>query len=239
VKTAQEQKIEPARAERLTRAREFAAGSGLSKRVGEHLAGAVDAEPGVSLPLIDQFPLAMRGAAAAIFPRAAHGPDHERGAREHAPAARLASRSRDHEAAHWLAEAGQEITRADDRRAQARARQADDRAHAARSAGCPCGAGPGEPCRPAGDHLARYLRAGHDGSITRESLNEVIGGLDVIAPHVLIQPPGERAAQAAGAQPADQLVQAQMDAGMSSSTAAMTTSQRSMPARHGNWRAGA
>ncbi len=71
------------------------------------------------------------------------------------------------------------------------------------------------PCGPSGDHLARYLRAEQSGAITRESLKEVIAGLDVIAPQVLIQPPGERAAHAAGAETADQVIRAQMDAGMS------------------------
>jgi hypothetical protein len=71
------------------------------------------------------------------------------------------------------------------------------------------------PCSPPGDHLARYLRAEQSGAIARESLKEVIAGLDVIAPQVLIQPPRERAAHAAGAAAADQVVRAQLDAGMS------------------------
>ena len=71
------------------------------------------------------------------------------------------------------------------------------------------------PCGPAGDHLARYVHAAQSGAITRQSLNGVIAGLDVIAPHVLIQPPTERAACTAGAQIADQVIRAQMDAGMS------------------------
>jgi hypothetical protein len=69
-------------------------------------------------------------------------------------------------------------------------------------------------CGPAGDHLARYLRAEQFGALTRESLTGVIAGLDVIAPQVLIQPPGERAAHTAGAQTADQVIRAQLDAGM-------------------------
>ncbi|HEV8276611.1 MAG TPA: hypothetical protein VGQ26_13085, partial [Streptosporangiaceae bacterium] len=47
------------------------------------------------------------------------------------------------------------------------------------------------------------------------SLKEFIAGLDVIAPQVLIQPPGERAAYITGAQTADQVIRAQKDAGMS------------------------
>ena len=61
-------------------------------------------------------------------------------------------------------------------------RRADERAQAARSVQCPCRAWPGVPCGPSGDHLARYLRAEQDDAITRESLKEVIAGLDVIAP---------------------------------------------------------
>ena len=91
---------------------------------------------------------------------------------------------------------------------------AGQRAQAARSVDCPCHARPGVPCGPSGDHLARYLCAEQSGAITRESLKEVIAGLDVIAPNVLIQPPGERAAHATGAQTADQIIRAQMDAGM-------------------------
>jgi hypothetical protein len=53
--------------------------------------------------------------------------------------------------------------------------------------------------------------------ITRESLKEAITSLDVIARQVLIQPPGERAAYATGAETADQVIRAQLDAGMSPS----------------------
>jgi hypothetical protein len=81
--------------------------------------------------------------------------------------------------------------------AQTTDRQADQRAQAARSVTCPCHARPGRPCTPAGDHLARYLYAEQTGAITRQSLTQVIAGLDVIAPHVLIQPPGEQAAHLA------------------------------------------
>jgi hypothetical protein len=118
------------------------------------------------------------------------------------------------EAAHRLTEAGRDFTRAGARREDAAARRADERAQAARSVDCPCQAGPGVPCGPSGDHLARYLCAEQRGAITRESLKEVIAGLDVIAPRVLIQPPGERAAHAAGAETADKVIRAQMDAGM-------------------------
>jgi phytoene dehydrogenase-like protein len=68
-----EQKVEVARAKRLARAREFAAQRGLSRQAGEHLAAAVDAEPGLNLSLVDQFPPGMREAVAAILPRAAYG----------------------------------------------------------------------------------------------------------------------------------------------------------------------
>jgi len=75
------------------------------------------------------------------------------------------------------------------------------------------------PCRPGGDHLARYLRARQSGAIGRESLKEVIAELDVITPQVLIVPPGERAARMAGAQAADLVIRAQLDAGMSTERA--------------------
>jgi hypothetical protein len=122
---------------------------------------------------------------------------------------------RDGKTAHRAAEAAPDLTHADPRQADAATRRADERAQAARSVDCPCQARPGVPCGPSGDHLARYLRAEQSGAITRESLKEAIAGLDVIAPQVLIQPPGERAAHTAGAETADQVICAQLDAGMS------------------------
>ena len=100
---------------------------------------------------------------------------------------------------------GHEITGAGDRLAEAPARRADERAQAARSVDCECQAAAGAPCGPSGDHLARYLRAGQSGALTRESLKEVIADLDVIAPRVLIQPPGERAAWTEAATTAGQI----------------------------------
>jgi hypothetical protein len=79
-------------------------------------------------------------------------------------------------------------------RAEATARRAARYARATRSVDCECRARAGAPCGPSGDHLARYLHAHQSGALTRDSLKEVIAELDVIAPHVLIQPPGERAA---------------------------------------------
>jgi hypothetical protein len=125
------------------------------------------------------------------------------------------SPDRRQETAPRLTGARPDDTRAGARHLDAAAQRADDRAPAARSIDCPCQAGPGVPCGPSGDHLTRYLRAEQSGVITRESLTEVIAGLDVIAPQVLIQPPGERAAHAAGAETAGQVIRAQMDAGMS------------------------
>jgi hypothetical protein len=122
---------------------------------------------------------------------------------------------RDGQTAHQVAKGRPDVTHAGPRQADAETRRAGERAQAAWSVGCPCQAGPGVPCRPSGDHLARYLRAEQSGAIARESLKEVIAGLDVIAPQVLIQPPGERAAHAAGAATADQVVRAQLDAGTS------------------------
>jgi hypothetical protein len=94
-------------------------------------------------------------------------------------------------------------------------RRADEYVGAARLVDCECQARAGAPCGPSGDHLARYLRAEQQGVITRASLKEAITSLDVIAPQVLIQPPGERAAHTAGAETADQVIRAQLDAGMS------------------------
>ena len=188
-----EQKVEVARAKRMARAREFAARRGMSRQAGEHFVAAVDAEPGLNLSLIDQFPPRMREAAAAILPRAAHGPDHEPAARDHlATATRMASTGRHREAARWLAEAGREVARADERRMRAEELRADERAQAARSVKRPRQAAPGDPCGPSGDHLARYLRAEQCGAITRDSLTEVIASLDVIAPQVTIRPPGDK-----------------------------------------------
>jgi len=216
VTAAWEEQAGRARAARLAEARQFAAGRGLPERAGEYLAAAVDTGPGINLTRLDQFPPAMREAAAAILPRAAYGPGHEFGAREHlATAARMASQGRDQQSARWLAEAAHEVTRAGDRRAAASARRADERAQAARAVDCACDARAGVACGPSGDHLARYLRAEQTGVITRESLTEVIGGLDVIAPQVIIQPTGDRAAHAAAAEMAGQVVRAQVDAGAS------------------------
>jgi hypothetical protein len=216
VNSTREQKIESARAKRLARVREFAAQRGMSRQTGEHLAAAMDAEPGLSVSLIDQFPLRMREAAAAILPRTAHGPDHEPAAREHlATVARMASHGRHQEAAHLLVEAGREISRADEWRMGIGQRGAVERVRAARSVECLCQAGPGVPCGPAGDHLARYLRAERDGAITRASLKEVIAGLDVIAPHVTIQPLWECPDSAAGTDTTDKTLRARIDAGLS------------------------
>ena len=112
------------------------------------------------------------------------------------------------DAAHWPSDAERQTSIAGDRRA-------DERGQAVRSVQCPCHAESGVPCGPSGDHLARYLRAEHHDVLTRTSLHEVIAGLDVIAAHVVIQPPGEPAAHAAGARTADQVVRAQLHAGMS------------------------
>jgi hypothetical protein len=97
------------------------------------------------------------------------------------------------------AEPGLDITGAGERRIRAEQLRAIERAQAARSVECPCRAERGVPCGPAGDHLARYLRAEQHGAITREALTEVIAGLDVITPQVTIQPPGEQATRATGA----------------------------------------
>jgi hypothetical protein len=71
-------------------------------------------------------------------------------------------------------------------------------AHAVRSVACACTAGPGVPCSLSGDHLARYLRAEQRDAISRGTLTRVIAGLDVIAPDVLIRPPGDATTAAEG-----------------------------------------
>jgi hypothetical protein len=98
--------------------------------------------------------------------------------------------------------------------AQTGDRPADQRVQAARSVSCPCHAQPGQSCTPAGDHLARYLHAEQSDAITRQSLTQVIAGLDVIAPHVLIQPPGDQATHVSREHTASQVIRTQIDAGM-------------------------
>jgi hypothetical protein len=135
--------------------------------------------------------------------RAAHEPAAEPARGQQPERAR-----EERDVAHWRSDAERQPSVAGDRRA-------DERAQAVRSVQCPCHAESGVPCGPSGDHLARYLRAEQHDVITRTSLHEVIARLDVIAGHVVIQPPGERAAHAAGAMTADQVVRTQLDAGMS------------------------
>jgi hypothetical protein len=67
-------------------------------------------------------------------------------------------------------------------------------ATAARQVMCSmCSAPPGPPCQqhPAGSHLARYQDAERRGVLSRQDLAAVVGGLDVIAGHVII-PDGPR-----------------------------------------------
>ncbi len=105
-------------------------------------------------------------------------------------------------------------------RAEGAACRADPHAQAARSVDCECQARAGTPCGPSGDHLARYLRATQGGALTKDSLKDVIAGLDVIAPRALIQPPGERAAAATGAgNTTGQIVPRPMDTGMTAGRA--------------------
>jgi hypothetical protein len=100
------------------------------------------------------------------------------------------------------------------RRADGAARRADEHARAARSVDCECQAKAGVPCGPAGDHLARYMRAHHAGALTKDSLKDVITELDVIAPRALVQPPGERAASAATAKTAGHVIRGRPSAEM-------------------------
>jgi hypothetical protein len=57
-----------------------------------------------------------------------------------------------------------------------------------RSAECSCEAQPGDPCTENGDHLERYLRAAKRGAIDRQQLKDTVSTLEVIAPHVVVQP---------------------------------------------------
>ncbi|HEV8275682.1 MAG TPA: hypothetical protein VGQ26_08295 [Streptosporangiaceae bacterium] len=105
-------------------------------------------------------------------------------------------------------------------RAEGAARRADQHAQAARSVDCECPARAGTRCGPSGDHLARYLRATQSGALTKDSLKDVIAGLDVIAPRALIQPSGERAAAATGAgNTTSQIAPRQMGTGMTAGRA--------------------
>ena len=116
-------------------------------------------------------------------------------------------------------------------RAEAAARHADEHAQAARTVDCECQAMAGAPCGPAGDHLARYVRAHHAGALTKNSLKDVIAELDVIAPRVLIQPPGERAASAGTATPVGHAIGGQASAQMSADRASAPA--RSAPSGRG------
>jgi hypothetical protein len=63
-------------------------------------------------------------------------------------------------------------------------------ATAARQVMCSlCWAPPGTPCQasPEGSHLARYQDAERRGVLGRQALAGVIGGLDVIASHVIVR----------------------------------------------------
>jgi len=60
----------------------------------------------------------------------------------------------------------------------------------ARSVTCTlCWTPPGTPCQrnPAGSHLARYCDAERRGVLDRQALAAVIGRLEVIAAHVIIE----------------------------------------------------
>lgn len=50
-----------------------------------------------------------------------------------------------------------------------------------------CGARPGFPCSPDGDHLARFVGAQERGLLTRAELAAVAAALDVIAWHVVVR----------------------------------------------------
>jgi hypothetical protein len=83
---------------------------------------------------------------------------------------------------------------------------------AVRSVGCPCTAPAGTPCGLSGDHLARYLRAEQRGAIARQTLTQVIEGLDIITPNVLIWLAADNAAPGASERAAKGAVCGQLDA---------------------------
>jgi hypothetical protein len=116
-------------------------------------------------------------------------------------------------------------------RADAAGRRADEHAQAARSVDCECQAPAGAPCGPAGDHLARYVRAHHAGALTKDSLKDIIAELDVIAPRALIEPPGERAAAAATATTVGHAIRGQASTEMSADRAGAPA--RSAPSGRG------
>jgi hypothetical protein len=95
-----------------------------------------------------------------------------------------------------------QVARPGDRDAAASARSAWEQVRAARSADCPCKAQAGAPCTASGDHLARYLRAWHTGTLSRESLRHAIDGLDVIAPQAIVPAPAKHASRPGAAPPA-------------------------------------
>jgi hypothetical protein len=88
---------------------------------------------------------------------------------------------------------GRPSARPGDHGGAATARSAWERVSAARSAECPCRTRAGAPCRPDGDHLARYLRAWQAGTLSRESLKHAIDSLDVIAPQAIVPAPSGHA----------------------------------------------
>jgi len=122
--TTHEDHGQAARQDRMAYARKFARDHGLTPQAGDALAQALDLEHGMDLRVLEDLGSPeLIEAAAYLMPRAAHGPDHERGAREHLmTACRMGAQGRDHAARH-LAEAGREITQADDRRTEAQARR--------------------------------------------------------------------------------------------------------------------
>jgi hypothetical protein len=130
------------------------------------------------------------------------------------------------------AEPSRDISRGDKRRIRAEQQRVVERAQAARSVGCPCRAERGVPCGPSGDHLARYLRAEQEGAITREALMEVISGLEVIAPHVTIQPTREWTQGATGAATTDPSLRGPIDPGMLGTREASAEPMLAVPLDH-------
>jgi hypothetical protein len=87
-------------------------------------------------------------------------------------------------------------------------------AGAVRSVECACTALPGVPCGPSGDDLARYLRAEQRFAISRQTLIQVIAGLDVISPLMLIRPASRDATPAPDGPAAGQAIRPRLAARM-------------------------
>jgi hypothetical protein len=49
-----------------------------------------------------------------------------------------------------------------------------------------CGAGPGTPCNPGGQHVDRYLRAWREALITRKTITDICAALGPVSAGTLV-----------------------------------------------------